>query len=211
MAEHPVTRPSLLLRMRNAADAAAWSQFVDVYAPLIYGFARKQGLQDADAADLLQDVLRSVAGAISRLDYDPRRGSFRGWLFTIARNHLRDFIARRTSGAQGSGDTGVRKLLEQQPESDEAEWNIEYERRVFAWAAEETQKEVEASTWQAFWQTAVEGKSGRDVAAELKLSVAAVYLAKGRVMKRLKERIASLQDDAEADASGTMSLGSSVE
>jgi RNA polymerase sigma factor (sigma-70 family) len=211
MAEHPVTRPSLLLRMRNAADAAAWSQFVDVYAPLIYGFARKQGLQDADAADLLQDVLRSIAGAISRLDYDPRRGSFRGWMFTIARNQMRDFIARRTSSVQGSGDTGVRNLLEQQPESDEAEWNIEYERRVFAWAAEETQKEVEAATWQAFWQTAVEGKSGKDVAADLQLSVAAVYLAKGRVMKRLKERIASLQDDAEADASGTITSASSVE
>lgn len=208
MAEHPVTRPSLLLRMRNAADAAAWSQFVDVYAPLIYGFARKQGLQDADAADLLQDVLRSVAGAISRLDYDARRGSFRGWLFTIARNHLRDFGARRARVVQGSGDTGVRNLLEQQPDGDEADWNIEYERRVFAWASEETQREVEESTWQAFWQSAVEGKPVKEVAASLQMSVAAVYLAKSRVMKRLKDRIRSLQEDPPVGSSAA--LGSSA-
>jgi DNA-directed RNA polymerase specialized sigma24 family protein len=71
MAGSPTTRPSLLVRLRDARDGQAWAQFVDLYAPLVYGFARKHGLQDADAADVTQDVLRSVAGAVDRLDYDP--------------------------------------------------------------------------------------------------------------------------------------------
>ncbi len=71
------TRPSLLMRLRDPRDAAAWQEFVDLYAPLIYGWARKKGLQDADAADITQDVFRSLAGAASRIDYDPRRGGLR--------------------------------------------------------------------------------------------------------------------------------------
>ena len=74
MADIPPTRPSLLLRLRDPRDEAAWRQFVDLYAPLVYGYARKQGLQDADAADLSQEVLCAVAGAVGRLEYDPRAG-----------------------------------------------------------------------------------------------------------------------------------------
>ena len=76
MTQSDATRPSLLVRIRDARDREAWGQFVEIYAPLVYDMARRRGLQDADAADLTQDVLRSVAGAISRLDYDRRRGSF---------------------------------------------------------------------------------------------------------------------------------------
>jgi DNA-directed RNA polymerase specialized sigma24 family protein len=78
MDDEPATSPSLLIRIRDHGDHLAWSQFVDLYQPLIRGFARKHGLQEADAADLTQEVLRAVAQAIERLDYDPRRGSFRG-------------------------------------------------------------------------------------------------------------------------------------
>ncbi len=73
MAEFPLTRATLLLRLRDPHDEAAWTEFVDLYAPLVYGYARKQGLQDADAADLTQDVLGAIAGAVSRLEYDPAR------------------------------------------------------------------------------------------------------------------------------------------
>lgn len=76
MAEIPPTRASLLVRLRDPRDASAWTQFVEVYAPLVYGYARKQGLQDADAADLSQEVLRAVAGAVSHLEYDPAAGRF---------------------------------------------------------------------------------------------------------------------------------------
>src|SRR5690349_2700973 len=123
MGDSPITRPSLLVRICDVGDSQAWSQFVDLYAPLIYGFARKHGLQDADAADVTQDVLRVVAKTIQRLAYDPQRGSFRGWLFTVVRNKLRNFLARRHPYDRGTGDTGAQELLKAQParEEDQAE------------------------------------------------------------------------------------------
>lgn len=192
MADSATTRPSLLLRIRDTRDAAAWSQFVELYAPLVYGFARRHGLQDADAADLTQDVLRAVARSARSLQYDRRRGSFRGWLFTIVRNELRDFFARRARQAQGTGDSSAQEWLDAQPGREEGQaawWDQEQERRLFHWAAEQVRQQVQETTWQAFWLTAVEGKSGQEVAASLKLTVAAVYLAKSRVMAKLKEII----------------------
>src|SRR5437879_8368291 len=88
MAEIPSTRASLLLRLRDPRDEAAWQEFVDLYGPLVYGYARKQGLQDADAADLSQEVLGAVAASVGRLEYDRSRGAFRNWLFTLVRRKL---------------------------------------------------------------------------------------------------------------------------
>ena len=196
MAEIPPTRASLLVRLRNPRDGAAWGEFVDLYAPLVYGYLRKQGLQDADAADLSQEVLGAVAGAVGRLEYDPRRGAFRNWLFTVVRRKLSNWRAGQGSRARGSGDTATYRLLEQcpVPESVEAEWEAEWERRLFAWACEQVRRSVTDVTWQAFWRTAVEGQAGKQVAADLGLTVAAVYLARSRVLARLKELVRSVQE-----------------
>lgn len=199
MSETPATRLSLLVRLRDARDDRAWAQFVELYAPLVYGFARKHGLQDADAADLTQVVLQAVSGGIRRLDYDPQRGSFRGWFFTVVRNKLRNFLAAQKQPGRGTGDSDVQLQLQQLPtrEDDQtAWWDQEYERRVFAWAAEQVRGAFQDSTWQAFWQTAVEGKTGPEVARALRMTVAAVYLAKGRVMARLKELIRETLDES---------------
>jgi RNA polymerase sigma-70 factor (ECF subfamily) len=196
MGESPATSPSLLVRIRDAADHQAWTQFVAVYGPLVYGFARRHGLQDADAADLTQDVLRNVARFARRLEYDPNKGSFRGWLFTVVRNELRSFLAGRARQAQGSGDTAVQGLLDAQPGADEERlWEQEHQTRLYHWAAEQVHGEVQEATWRAFQMTAVEGKSGQEAAAALGLSVAAVYLAKSRVMARLKEHIRRLEGE----------------
>src|SRR5262245_49664169 len=124
MPDAPPTRASLLVRIRDGRDHEAWGQFVELYAPVVYGFARKRGLQDADAADVMQDVLRSVASAADRLNYDPSRGTFRGWLYTVARNKVFNFLeAGRHRLGRGSGDTGVREKLEAQPDSRaDSEW-----------------------------------------------------------------------------------------
>jgi RNA polymerase sigma factor (sigma-70 family) len=198
MADSPSTRPSLLVRIRDAHDRQAWAEFVDLYAPLVYGFARKHGLQDADAADLTQEVLRAVSQAAARLEYDPRRGSFRGWLFTIVRNKLRNFLAGRKRHAQGTGDTDVQKVLQGQPAPGPdaaALWDRDYEQRLFAWAAAQVRDGCQETTWQAFAQTAVEGKDAREVARDLGMTVAAVYLAKSRVLARLKEIIRQCQGE----------------
>jgi RNA polymerase sigma-70 factor (ECF subfamily) len=200
MHDAPATRPSLLVRIRDPLDEAAWGQFVDVYAPLVYGYARRHGLQDADAADLTQEVLRAVAAAVGRLEYDPRRGSFRGWLFTVVRNDLRTFLDRSRRQARAAGGSDALRLLDQQPDpggDPEALWQAEYERRLFRWAADRVRQDVEARTWQAFWQTAVEGRGAREAAGRLGLSVAAVYMAKSRVLARLKELVRQVHGDDE--------------
>lgn len=199
MSNTPATRLSLLVRLRDARDDRAWSQFVELYAPLVYGFSRKHGLQDADAADLTQDVLQAVSGGIRRLDYDPQRGSFRGWLFTVVRNKLRNFLAAQKRPGRDTGDSNAQRLLQELParEDDQAAWwDQEYEQRVFSWAAGQARGAFQDSTWQAFWQTAVEGKTGPEVARALRLTVAAVYLAKGRVMARLKDIIRETLDES---------------
>src|SRR5260370_8795393 len=94
MGEAPITRPSLLVRIRDAQDGPAWTQFVEIYAPLVHGFARRHGLQDADAADVTQEVLRAVARAANDLAYDPHRGSFRGGAFTVVRTQRKTLPAR---------------------------------------------------------------------------------------------------------------------
>src|SRR5690242_4992114 len=191
MAEIPPTRASLLLRLRDPRDEAAWREFVELYAPLVYGYARRRGLQDADAADFTQDVLGALAGAIGRLDYDPRRGTFRGWLFTVVRRKLTDWRAVQGRRVRGSGDTSTQELLERCPTPGDADaaWEAEWEERVFAWACEQARRDVTEATWQAFWRTAVEGQPGKQVADALGVSVAAVYHARSRVLARLKELV----------------------
>lgn len=193
MAQLPSTRASLLVRIRDLEDQQAWSQFVEVYGPVVYRFARKRGLQEADASDLTQEVLRAVAAVAGRLNYDAREGSFRGWLYTVARNKLYDFRVARSRQCQGSGDSAVQAVLdEQSAHQEETLWEEEYQQQLLAWAADRVRDSFEDATWQAFWQLAVEGKSGKEAAAALGMTLAAVYMAKSRVLARLKEEIHQL-------------------
>jgi RNA polymerase sigma factor (sigma-70 family) len=196
MTDSPATRLSLLVRIRDGQDREAWRQFVQVYAPVVYGFARKRGLQDADAADLMQEVLRSVAAAVGRLDYDAARGSFRGWLYTVTRNKIFNFLDGRRRRDVASGDSAERERLEEQtaPNDGEAEWDREYERQLSAFAMERVRGEFQDGTWRAFWMTAVEGKSAREAGAAVGMSVGAVYVAKSRVLARLREEVRQLQE-----------------
>src|SRR5262245_22350785 len=173
MADSAITRPSLLLRIRDSGDRQAWSEFVGIYAPLVYGFARKHGLQSADAADLTQEVLRAVAGAAGRFRYEPGRGSFRGWLFTMVRNRLCNFLTARRRHAQAMGGAEGQRQLEDLPApvaDAEALWEREYQRRLFDWAAEQVRQDCQEKTWEAFWRTAVEGQSGQEAAQALGMS-----------------------------------------
>jgi RNA polymerase sigma-70 factor (ECF subfamily) len=197
MADIPPTRASLLVRLRNPEDASAWTQFIELYGPLVYGYVRRQGLQDADAADVAQDVFQAVISAVGRLEYDPNRGAFRNWLFTIVRRCLSAWRSKNSGGARGSGGSETRDLLEQiaVSDNDDAEWERAWRHRLFTWACEKVQPSVSASTWQAFWRTAVGGEPGNRVAAELGISVAAVYLARGRVLARLQDSIRLAQQE----------------
>jgi RNA polymerase sigma factor (sigma-70 family) len=193
------TRCSLIVKLRDPADSAAWREFVAIYEPLVYRLARRKGLQDADARDLCQDVFHAVAKAIDR--WEPGRGSFRGWLSRIARNLMINVLTRRKFQPRGSGTSSIQDLLEAQPAVDPsatAIFEIEYERCLFRWAADEIRSEFTPSTWQAFRQTALEDRPPSEVAAELGLSVGAVYVARSRVLARLKRRIEQRESDDEA-------------
>jgi RNA polymerase sigma-70 factor (ECF subfamily) len=194
----PTTRHSLVLRLRNPDDQAAWAEFVDIYEPLVYRLARSKGLQDADAQDLCQEVFRAVASAIERWDPDPAKGRFRGWLFRIARNLVIKFLAGQRHHPQGSGSSSVQEMLEAQPAKDsqaEAEFAAEFRRRAFRWAADQVKTEFTEPTWQAFWKTAVDNRPIQEVATELGLSVGAVYIARSRVLARLRERVEQVTED----------------
>jgi RNA polymerase sigma factor (sigma-70 family) len=198
--ESPLTRASLLVQIRDGTNHTAWQEFFQLYGPVVYGFARRRGLQDADAADLMQDVLRSVTTAIGRLDYDRRQGTFRGWLFTITRNKIVNFHAARRIRPRASGDTTTNLLLDSQPsaDGDDDAWEVEYQRRIAALAMERIKSEFQAKTWQAFWLTAVEGLAAADAAQRVGLSPGAIYVAKSRVLARLKEEVESMRQQEEA-------------
>jgi RNA polymerase sigma factor (sigma-70 family) len=201
----PSTRHSLVLRLRDPRDEAAWAEFVEIYEPLIYRLARHKGLQDADAQDLCQEVFRAVAKAIERWDPDPAKGRFRAWLFRITRNLLVNFLASQRRHVRGSGSTSVQELLEAQPAADaqaEAAFRAEFQRRAFRWAAEQVKNEFTTSTWQAFWKTGVENQPIALVATELQLSPGAVYIARSRVLARLRERVEQLTVDTGLNLGG---------
>lgn len=198
MAEPPLTRVTLLTRIRDGRDADAWREFVQIYGPVVYRFARNRGLQDADAADLMQDVLRSVSRHAGRLDYDPKKGTFRGWLYTVTRNKIYNFLSAQKNRPRGSGDADAHERLDATPAREEdgpdEEWEREYQRRLSARAMERVKGEFQPATWQAFWGTAVDGKPAAEVGAALKMSPGAVYVAKSRVLARLRDEVRELMD-----------------
>jgi RNA polymerase sigma factor (sigma-70 family) len=193
--DSPLTRASLLVQLRTGSNHIAWQEFVKLYGPVIYGFARKRGLQDADAADLMQDVMRSVSAAIGRLDYDRQQGTFRGWLFTITRNKIFNFLSARRIRPQGSGDSATNRLLNSHPEEEDGSttWEMEYQRRLASLGMEQIKSEFQDNTWRAFWLTSVEGASAAEVSEQLGLSPGAIYVAKSRVLARLKEAVETIR------------------
>ena len=195
MPNTPSTRQSLLVRLCQPSDERAWQEFMEIYEPLIYRLARRRGFQDADAADLCQEVFQATAKAIQHWHQRPDRGSFRAWLFQIARNIMINTLRHRQRHPGGVGGSDIQRLLDQQPGNDDESRRLanEYERRLFQWAAGEVRTEFREPTWQAFWQTSVEARKPGQVAEELGLSVGAVYIARSRVMARLREKIEEVE------------------
>jgi RNA polymerase sigma factor (sigma-70 family) len=188
------THPSLLIRVRDARDVAAWNEFVTVYAPLVHAYLRKRGVQDADAADIAQDVMQSVSTYIGRFDYDPARGAFRGWLYQITRNKLRDWSDKRKRQAIGAGDTQALQALHELPDAQEEEaWNELHAWQLFHWAAEKAKVDFREQTWEAFWRTSVQHESAKVVGEQLGMTAGAVHVAKCRVLARIKELLADVE------------------
>jgi RNA polymerase sigma factor (sigma-70 family) len=194
MNDSQMTRSSLLVRLREAQDGEAWTQFVEIYSPFLYQYLRRRGLQDADAADVAQEVLRTVVRSVGGFEHGRRAGSFRAWLISIARSRLSDFAAQQKHQVSGSGDTTAMETLNQQPAPDDEELlEQEYQECLFQWATDKVRGEFQESTWQAFWQTYVEGRSCKEVARHLQMTVKAVYVARSRALSRLKSKVRQVE------------------
>ncbi len=206
MAQLPQTRQSLLIRLRRNSNDA-WSEFLEVYEQAIYDFARGRGLQDADAWDVTQEVLAAVESKIDSWKSDPAKGSFRGWIFRVARNIAIDKIHAQSRRAAASGDSRVVQMLNELPADVEQESTLfwtNYRRKLLHWAADQIKPDFQESSWQSFWMTTVDGRKPEDVAEELNVSLGSVYAAKFRIVTRIR-KIVSRLDDAESFTDGMLS------
>jgi RNA polymerase sigma factor (sigma-70 family) len=194
----PQTRASLIVRLPNTEDAAAWQEFVALYEPFIYRFACRNGFQDADAHELVQNVFLAVVKAVGRWEPDSRRARFRTWLFKIARNQLLDLIAKRERRHEcTSGSTSLVDRLDCHPAPYDVteQLLVEHRRELFHWVAARVKRSVKETTWRAFWLTSIEQQPIEEAALLLGLSSGAVRIARSRVIARLRDEISELEHE----------------
>lgn len=195
MTSSPETRASLILRLPDAADIVAWDEVVAVYGPLVYRLARRKGLQPNDADDLVQEVLTTVSHSVEQWLRRPDRGRFRAWLLCIARNTAINFLTRPKHRALSPGGSDAANALAElaAPDGVSQEFEVEYRRESFRWASRRVRESVAPNTWEAFWQTTMEDRSIAEVARELGMSAGSIYIARSRIMTRLRDLVKQLE------------------
>ena len=187
------TSLSLLGRVRTH-DRAAWDRFVALYQPVVRRWCERAGLQPADAADLTQDLFCSLLPQLGGFRHDRPGASFRGWLWTVTRNRVALHFRRQAARPlPAGGDSAFRDLAESGIADDSAappDSRTEVARR----ALELIRDEFEPATWHAFWAVQVEDRPVAAVAESLGLSPNAVYKARARVLRRLRDEFGELID-----------------
>jgi RNA polymerase sigma-70 factor (ECF subfamily) len=184
-----------LLNRARARDAQAWQRLVAVYTPFVYRICRRDGLLPADAADVTQDVFASVVRSIGDFRDTGQPGSFRAWLAGIVRHRLLDHLRRERGQPQARGGTDAQAVLLEVPDTTESvavRDEPEADGTVWRRAVELLRTEFEERTWQAFWQVTIDGQTPAEVAPRLGMTVAAVYQAKSRVLRRLRQEFQDL-------------------
>lgn len=182
-----LTRETLLLRLRDPGNQPAWEEFVSIYAPVLFSHCRKRGLSFEDAADLTQEVVHSVARAMPGFVYDPNRGSFRGWLYTLLRRGISRHFERagRDPLRQSDGDAALAEAGSGC--GDRELWDLDYRRRLLAWAMHRAKDRFNERIWRAFEETTLRGRPIDEVTAELGMTKNALTVAKCRVTAAIRE------------------------
>lgn len=190
-----VTSASLLVRVVGR-DPEAWNRLSRLYGPLVYQWARRCGLAEADAADVVQEVFAVLARRIGDFRRRGPGDTFRGWLWTIARNKVRDLGRRSRERISADGGTTAYQRLQQLPDDAPEPWTDDErtaaEQGVVSRALELIRAQFEPTTWQAFWIATVENRTAAEIAAQLGLTKHAVHQAKYRVLRRLREELDGL-------------------
>ncbi len=202
MTSSPETRLSLVLRLRNARDQAAWTEFLALYEPLLLRLFHRNGLQESDALDLCQQVLEAVARDVADWKPDAKNASFRRWLSAVARNRVLKFFARQRHGARAQGGTDALLLLAAIPDDDAsatAAFDREYQNQLLLSASQQIRNEFREPTWEAFWRTCVDGRAAAEVAAELGMTIGNVYVARSRIIARLRDRVTEMRSELDDD------------
>ncbi len=184
------TKETLLLRLRDPGNQGAWEEFVAIYAPVLFSHCRKRGLSYEDAADLTQDVIRSVARAMPGFVYDPARGSFRGWLYTVLRRGLSRHFARLSRDPLRNAESDLNAAGEWRPEGGDHSlelWEHDYRRRLLLWAMAKARERFNERIWRAFEETALRERPVDEVAGELNMSRNALTVAKCRVLAAIRD------------------------
>jgi RNA polymerase sigma factor (sigma-70 family) len=191
MHETPRTRQTLLLRLRGERDDEAWAEFLILYEPLVLRLMRGRGLQDSDARDATQQVLLRISGAIDSYEPDGAAASFRRWLFRVARNVVVTFLTRQSRQPKLLDDRQLAEAFEDNlPKTAESDlFDEEYQRQVLAWGMEQVRHEFRDTTWQAFVDTSVHGRAISEVAQELGMSPGSIYVARSRIIARLRAKV----------------------
>jgi RNA polymerase sigma-70 factor (ECF subfamily) len=194
-AQPPSTCSSLLIRLRDPRDDGAWRMFVDLYSPMVFGYAQRRGLQNADAEDVTQQVFAKVNQAIRGFEYDPNRGRFRSWLGTIVAQAIGRHLGRVARKDRAVGELPEDDLLDHQPGMVEPEWLDEFNAQICQAALVRIQGEFDADVWRAFELTWIDDQASVEVAAMLNKPVAWVYKARFNVQRRLEEELQFLTAD----------------
>lgn len=182
------TPASLFDRLRQPGDDSAWLRFAEICTPLLHRWARHLGLQTSDANDLVQEVMLLLVAKMPEFHYDPSR-SFRNWLCSVATNKWREMNRRRCEVTLDKPDAALDRL--ESPESS-AFWEAEFRQHLATVALATMQQHFEPNTWRACWETVVNGRPAADVGRELGMTEGAVYVAKWRVIRRLRQELAGM-------------------
>jgi RNA polymerase sigma-70 factor (ECF subfamily) len=194
---NPSVAASLLERLRTG-EAGAWERLAGLYGATVYVWCRRAGVPEADAPDVSQEVFAAVARHIADFRRERPGDSFRGWLWTITRNKVRDHRRRHADQARAAGGTTAQEVMNQVAEAAAPESETEPEARsgdLYRRALELIRSEFEERTWRAFLMVTVEGRLPADVAGELGTTPGAVYIAKSRVLKRLREEFGDVIEE----------------
>jgi RNA polymerase sigma-70 factor (ECF subfamily) len=185
------TPVSLLKRVTNPGDQESWREFVGLYEPLLFRYVCRQGLDENDARDVVQEILVILLRKLPTFQFDPQRGRFRTWLWQIASNCARNYLRKRRRATRAESE---KQHMDSSSEPDE-DWLRYHRQRLLQFALEEVRKETAPRTWDCFEQHVVRGRAAAQIAEELGVKANSVYVNASRVLAQIRQRCASYEGE----------------